>query len=139
MRRKKRAKQLGARAGAWSFERATSRSDDTVADASFAGSYEATILRHVADRFPRLAQRFTEERQVVAAIGQARVLAMSAFIGLERLFLASHVLEEYAEVVEEPRILAAELERMAVDALGVVEPARVVKQPAEVQARFEHL
>src|SRR2546430_963501 len=71
-------------------------------------------VRHVPDRLARLAERFAGERQVVMAIGERRVGAQRALVGSDRVALAIHVLEHYAQVVEQHRILAAGFEALEI-------------------------
>src|SRR2546430_17584869 len=67
---------------------------------------ELAILRHVPDGVPRHFELLAEQREVVMAVGEARVAAQGGFVDLGRFLLALHVDQQYAEVVQKQRLAA---------------------------------
>src|SRR5262249_29069305 len=80
---------------------------------------ELAVLRHVPDGFARHVELFAEERELVVAVGEAGVRAQRRFVDLDRFFLAVHVDEQDAEVVEDERLGAAGSDGAAVRVLGL--------------------
>src|SRR5882672_5126868 len=78
------------------------------------------------------AERFAQEREVVVAVGEARVLVQRPLVCIHRGALAAHVLEQDAQVVEQQRLVAAGEDRAAINALRFREAARLVQQPSKV-------
>src|SRR5688500_11341561 len=90
--------------------------------------HEPAVLRHVADRFLRPAERLADEREVEMRIRHHRVDVERGAIALGRFGLAIAIFEQHAKVVEHKRVGAPLLERLAVDGFGLFQPAAFVQQ-----------
>ena len=99
--------------------------------------YEPAVLRHVADRLLRPAQLLAEKCQVVVAIGHGRVALQRSPVSLRRFRLAAEILEQHPEVVEQQRIGAPGVERLAVRGLRFLELAGLVQQVAAIDRVLE--
>ena len=79
----------------------------------------------------RLARAFRTAARGCNGNRRARIAAQRRLVGLHRFRPAIHVIEQDAEVVEQHRVVAARLDRRAIDALGIREmPGVVQKAPA---------
>src|SRR5207245_2684905 len=66
-----------------------------------------SILRHVADGVPGLAERFAQEREIVVTIREARIAVQGPLVRFHRLVPAVQVFQQNAEIVEQQGIAAA--------------------------------
>src|SRR3954471_7424622 len=96
-------------------------------------------MRHVANGFPRLAKVLVEQREVVVAIGKARITFERLLVTLQRLVLAAKVLQNEREVVEDRRSVVAPREGYPVGGRGIDQPTRLVQEIAAVDVRIEEV
>src|SRR5258706_706356 len=95
---------------------------------------QPSILRHVPDGVPGLAERFAQEREIVVTVREAWIAVQRSFVRFHRLVVAVQVLQQDAEVVEQQRIAAAGRDCLAINALRVGEAAGFVQEPSQVDA-----
>ena len=101
------------------------------------GARQSPVLRHVADRVLGFLQFLVKQRQVVVAIGHARIVAQRELVDDHRFDLALHVVEQHAEVVQQQRVVAAGVYCVAVDTLGFGRTPAFMQQAAEIDARVK--
>src|SRR2546422_8811543 len=74
---------------------------------------QPSILRHVPDGVPGLAESLAQEREIVVTVREARIAVQRSFVRFHRFVPAAQVFQQNAEVVEQQRIAAAGRDRLA--------------------------
>jgi hypothetical protein len=80
---------------------------------------------------------FIQQRQVVMAVGKIGIAAHRRFVCCDCFRPAVQVFEQHAEIEQQHRIVAANPDRLAVDAFGVGKARGVVEEPSQVDMSID--